>query len=76
MRWAALALGRSKKRKGEGGEAGRGGERDWAKPEAGRGRRKTFFFLFFQLLLKSFEKDFQNQFEFKEAPLNKIYAAT
>jgi len=64
-----------RREKGERGQAGRGEREKWAEPKTGRGRRKTFYLSFFQLLLKSFEKDFQNQFEFEEAPLNKIYAA-
>ena len=66
-------LGRNKKRKGEGGEAGRGGERDWAKPETGRDKGNPFPFYIFQLLLKPFEKNLQNQFEKKELHSIKIY---
>jgi hypothetical protein len=76
-RWAVVALaGPWRERKGR-GEIGRprGGKkkRGWAKPETGRDKGNPFPFYIFQLLLKPFEKNLQNQFEKKELHSIKIY---
>jgi len=57
-KWAALALAGARKRKGEGGKAGReGGGKKWAELETERGRGNLFPFYFSSFYSNPFEKN-------------------